>query len=82
VPRISSPSYEDGRYSRWWRCGGVPGRGGGGYGQVQWGRGGEEDTALVRAEDKTKRGSMLSEEGEDESHIGKRGDGAVSNVDE
>jgi hypothetical protein len=28
------------------------------------------------------RGSMLSEEGEDESHIGKRGDGAVGNVDE
>jgi hypothetical protein len=38
-------------------------------------RGGEEDAALVRVEDETKRGSMLrSEEGEDESHIGKRGD--------
>jgi hypothetical protein len=37
-------------------------------------RGGEEDAALVRVEDETKRGSMLSEEGEDESNIGKRRD--------
>jgi hypothetical protein len=35
---------------------------------------GEEDAALVGVEDETKRGSMLSEEGEDESDIGKRRD--------
>jgi hypothetical protein len=48
---------------------GTVGGGGGGYGQVR-----QEDAALVRVEDETKRGSMLSEEDKDESDIGKRGD--------
>jgi hypothetical protein len=37
-------------------------------------RSGEEDATLVGVEDETKRGSMLREEGEDESDIGKRHD--------
>jgi hypothetical protein len=37
-------------------------------------RSGEEDATLVGVEDETKRRSMLREEGEDESDIGKRRD--------